>query len=556
MDDFKYLTWMARNLKIINLDGEEVSLIANVAQRQVHGALQKQHESGLPVRAIVLKARREGVSTYVQGRYFADVNRRKNQVACIISADEDATNKVFKMSQYFQGHYTNKRKTKHSNRKEIIYDKPHYSEFVCQTAGKGILGRGGRTSHMHATEFAFWANAKSQFGGAAQEVPDRHGTSIIIESTANGVGDAFYDMFWQAWNDWKETKDLNNYLPIFLPWYIFPEYVKTPPEGYKLEEEEIFLKNKFKLTDNQIYWRRWAIKNKCQGDIGLFKQEYPSTALEAFQSAGTPVFPAGILNDQEKKLTDKGRYGIFVKDGDVIKFEPTEQQINCWFMAEPVEKDGIYCAGADTMEGRSVDPKDEKAKTDYHGVATFRRDTGKFVCAFKGRCEQIELAEQYLLMARYYNNAYLAPEIPNGMIVLQYLKDRGYDKIYNRQVHDEHLTVEESENLGWRTTSITRKWLVDDLITCMRDGDVTINLPWILEEMKTFIRDKTGKPIHNTGKHDDVLFGAMISIQIHKRCPMDSMVYPYAETGEWDEPGTDNYNELAYIGRRDTWQPT
>jgi len=437
-------------------------------------------------------------------------------------------------------------KTKYSSRKEIVYEDPHRSSFLCQTSGKGVLGRGGLTHFFHPTEFAFWDRAKEQFGGAAQEVPDSPDTAIIIESTANGVGDAFHDMFWQALDDWEQTGDLNNYLPIFLPWFVFPDYQRPVTGQFILEEEEKDIKEKFSLSAEQMVWRRWAIKNKCQGDDDLFKQEYPATAQEAFRHAGNPVFGAGILHQQEKSLGDV-KYGVFTHHRGVAEFEEVDRKINCWQVCD-LNNQGQFTIGCDTMEGRSLNPSNEKAKTDNHGMAVFNRK-GEFVAAYKGQGEQIDVAEQLIAAAFYYNMAQVAPEIPNGMIVLQRLKDVSYPNIYNRQTHDETLAVENSDNLGWRTTMITRKWLVDGFIQTMRDG-VKVRLPGIFDEMTTFIKDKTGKPIHNVNKHDDVLFGAMIAVQLHLRCPMDE-IYPFENTGE-EQPQAQTLNHLSMVGAIDT----
>ena len=407
------------------------------------------------------------------------------------------------------------------------------------------MGRGGNTNYLHCTEFAFWADAKNQFGGAAQEVPDRHGTEIIIESTANGVGDAFYDMFVQARDDWGKTEDLRNYLPIFLPWYIFPDYAFPAPSNFELDHEEKEILQRFNLTLDQMFWRRYAIKNKCQGDIDLFCQEYPATWKEAFRFSGKPIFSSKILTFQNK--TDiEIKYGMFTADG----FEEVDRKINCWAMVEPANSGHQYCLGIDTIEGKSSDPTNEKSELDYHGAAMLNRNTSQYVLAYKGRCEQWELGEQCLLAAKYYNEAYVAPEIPIGMVCLQVFKNAGYQYIYNRVIHEERLDEDISEELGWRTTTVTRKWLVDGFIAALRDNSVKVNFPWIVEEMETFIRDKTGKPIHMPGKHDDVLFGAMIAMQVHLKVPFNSGEYPYETTGDFDKPEPDY--DLARIGAIDT----
>ena len=527
------LGWMSRNLKIIDMGGNLIPLNVNIAQMMVHKTLLLQEEADLPVRAIILKARREGVSTYVQARFFEHVNTHENKVACVASADIDATQKVFNMTKLFQGHIPNPRKTAFSRRSEIVYAEPHRSSFLCQTAGKQVLGRGGAVNKFHATEFAFWADAKNQFGGAAQEIPDRAGTDIIIESTANGVGDAFYDMFWQARDDWVKTKDPRNYLPIFLPWFIFPDYALPAPDYFELDDEEKDIKRRHDLNLNQMYWRRWAIKNKCQGDPDLFMQEYPATSLEAFRSSGTPIFSKKIIENQKKTVADI-KYGVFIP-GDKVTFEVVDRKINCWAMADPVIGECQYTLGIDTIEGKASDVADAKSKIDFHGCAVFNRTRLSYDCVFKGRIEQWELAEQCILAARYYNEAYVAPEMPIGMIVLQKFKDVGYPNIYNRTIHEDRISEDISEEYGWRTTTVTRKWLVDGFIAALRDGQVRVRIPWIIEEMEVFIRDKSGKPVHMPGKYDDCLFGAMIAMEMHKRVPYESGMYPDESTGGSDE---------------------
>ncbi len=545
MEDLSYdpINWMASNLKIVTMEAELSPLRCNDAQLKVHNSLELQRKAGFPMRALVLKARREGVSTYTEGRFFYEINVRRMHNACVCSADIDATNKVFKMAKTFQDNMPAglRRETDYSNRKEITYTAPHMSQLVAQTAGKGVLGRGGLTHYLHATEFAFWDNAKEQLGGASQEIPDDDGTIIVIESTANGVGGAFYDMFMQAYDDYRHSRNLMNYLPIFLPWYIFGKYVAPAPADFEigkphtygildewLEPEEELVRA-FHCTKEQLMWRRWAIKNKCQGDLSLFKQEYPATLMEAFQSTGRPVFNHSVLDKQLEQCPKTGRYGLFVGNNHPDYID-VHQSYNCWRMQVPVRQGHQYCMGIDTKEDRLSDPKDLKSKSDRHGVMIFDRTTNEFVCMFHGDIAQHELGEQCVLAARYYNNAWVAPEIPLGMQVLRIFTESGYENLYNRQIHDEQFIIEDSDNLGWRTTLISRKWMIDSFVSVL--NNIKLMFPALIEEMRTFVYDKNGKPTHMPGRHDDLLFGAMIAIQVHTRCPFSVLPYPYAFTDE------------------------
>lgn len=549
---YDFVNWCVYNLKIIDMRGKLIGLDLNDAQLRVHATLEIQRRAGLPVRAIILKARREGVSTYVEARFFYWLNMLANRFACVASADIDGSDKIFGMTKLFQKQMPDaiKRETEYSSRKEITFADPHRSKMLVQTAGKQVLGRGGLTHFFHCSEFAFWEDARTQFGGAAQEVPDYPDTEIIIESTANGMGNAFHDMYERAVFDWNETKDPNNYLPIFLPWYLFKEYRKKPSTGFVPDEHEELLAKRHNLDIEQIYWRRWAIKNKCQNDEELFRQEYPSSWQEAFTTSGNPVFKDETINYQSVRTIKEPKLLMFTGScRDDINVQYVNRSLNCWQVKEFPRKNGQYTIGIDTMEGRISDASDEKSQLDYHGVSVFDRDKNEVVAIYKGRGAQHELGLQCLLAARYFNDAWVIPEIPNGMVLLQIFKNDGYSNIFSRIIHEEQFVEKDSEELGWRTTLVTRKWLVDDFITLVTDPEpILLNFADIVEEMRWFVKDKNGKPIHSSGKHDDLLFSTMLAVQGHKKCPLS---LTFDKTGTSHIMTGKGINKLATIGAID-----
>lgn len=557
---------MMHNLKIVDMDGKIVPLSLNDAQRMLHKTIEVQLSNDCPVRIIILKARRTGMSTYAEGRFFYEVNRRAHVNATVASADLSSTHKVFKMAKLFQSRLPRsiRRPTVASNRKEIVYSEPHGSTFIAQTAGTDVLMRGGQTHYFHASEFAWWKDAKTQFGGAMQEVPDKN-SMVIIESTANGVGGAYYDMYMQAVDDWKYSKSPANFLPVFLPWFVFPEYQRKipyrtkftvgkareaniPPEWLEVEPEMVA---KFGLTNEQLYWRRWAIKNKCQNDLLLFQQEFPYSDLVAFASTGRNVFLHSRLESMDCK---DGATALLIVQGDRIQAEPIERQRNCWqIWQKPVEGHG-YAIGIDTMEGTQPDPDDEKSGYDQHAMSVFDRDTGEIVAVYLGRGGQSDIGHQAVLAAKWYNSAWVAPELPFGMVVLDVLKESGYDRIYQRQMADEQRVETDSLNLGWRTTILTRPKMVDNFKSAFNEGDIKIYSQDLIDEMKTFVYDKHGTPRHRPGKHDDLLFASMIALQLHLRLPFKSSPYPCANTNS--EPDFEpTIKSLSMRGAVDPWEP-
>jgi len=528
------LNWIRENLRIINKSGNIVNLEPNIGQLMLNKVINEQRSAGFPVRILLLKPRQVGWSTWSEGEAFFDINTRPNRTALCVSADTDSTDLVFNMTKLFQDFLPlgYKRDTVANNSKAIIYKKPHRSKFVTQTAGKDVLGRGGTIHFLHGSEVAYWPKDKEGLAAVLQMIPNDIDTTVILETTANGVGGAFYDMYQQAIERQKQNPTYEGYLPIFFAWYKFPDYKTLPPKDFKCFDDEELLKSEYGLSNDQIFWRRLKIQ-ELGGDEGLFRQEYPSNSTEAFQTTGNPVFTQTMINNQRGKCTKEYRRVVFTGEN---KLEDVNRDFNCWKVARLPQEGHQYAIGIDTMENRQSDVNDPKSLLDSDGVVIFDRNSMEVSAIWHGKTDQKELGEQCLYAAKFYNYAWVAPEIPNAMTLLGIFKDAGYEQIYNRQVHDDQLVIDDSESLGWRTTIVTRKWLVDSFLIILRDNSIRVMFMDIINEMQTFIRDKQGKPIHAPGKHDDLLFALMIALQVHLRCPLNLIPYKDDFAGEIDRP--------------------
>jgi hypothetical protein len=109
-----------------------------------------------------------------------------------------------------------------------------------------------------------------------QTVPDMDGTEVIIETTANGYND-----FYKLWR--KAEAGESEFMPIFLPWTVAPEYRAKVVDDFEMTGAEKHLAELHKLDIEQIVWRRNKISQL--GGEELFCQEYPLTASEAFIAA-------------------------------------------------------------------------------------------------------------------------------------------------------------------------------------------------------------------------------------------------------------------------------
>lgn len=555
MADLDRVFWIRNNLRIITKDGRLTQLNPNVCQMSQHNSVQLQRERGLPVRELLLKARQWGGTTWITAEGFYEIDHNSNWNAMAVSVDADSTDHIFRIIRLYHDELPRgiRKATDNTNRKEIIYSRPHRSRFLSQTAGKTSLGRSFTCQYLHCSEVAFWENAELLMSGLEQIVPYKPGTTIIQETTANMQGGYFYNIFSDAVDRRKRyPDDYAGWMPVFMPWYKFPEYAVDPPAGFGFSKEERSIQKRFDLTEAQLYWRRLKL-DSLNGDVSLLAREYPATWREAFQQSGNPVFPAELIAYQDSTVKEAKRY-LFDETSGVPAPELTDELTNCWFILQMPKEDHDYAVGIDTKEGRLSDVNNPKSKTDRDGVAILDRNTGEYVAIYIGQSDQKELAVQALRACVFYNEAYVAPEIPQSMILLNYFREHGYPNVYNRQRHEDHETETESEVLGWRTTGITRKWLVDDFIVACKDS-VRVCFQQVVDEMRTFVRTGNGRPDHLPGEHDDLLFAAMIAYQAHKRCPMGQRALKITHTGGPSPEHEDSDNDLARVGAVDDWVP-
>ncbi len=280
--------YAGRCLSIRSKDGSIVQLSLNEAQNYLHSRLEAQRVRTGKVRALVLKGRQQGISTYVGGRFYHRVTHHKGLRCFILTHEQDATNNLFGMVDRYHQHCPPlvKPSTGAANAKELFFDRLE-SGYAVGTAGAKATGRSQTVQLFHGSEVAFWPNAATHFAGVVQAIPDLPGTEIILESTANGMGGEFHERWQQA------EQGIGDYEAIFIPWFWQQEYRRDVPPGFELDDEEREYQAAYGLDLEQMVWRR----NKMAElkDPMLFKQEYPATAAEAFQMSGHDSYISAAL---------------------------------------------------------------------------------------------------------------------------------------------------------------------------------------------------------------------------------------------------------------------
>lgn len=285
-DNFEH--YASRCLLIRTKSGEIKPFLLNKAQKYVHEIVEDQIKRTGKVRALVLKGRQQGMSTYISGRFYHKSTHRFGVRVFILTHEEDATNNLFEMAKRYHEHcpVLVKPTTKTSNAKELIFDGLD-SGYKLGTAGNKSVGRSSTIQYLHGSEVAYWPNAAEHAKGILQTVPDERGTEIFLESTANGVGNYFH----QQWQD--AEAGLSDFIAIFVPWFWEDRYQREVSDDFIVTPEEQKLIDLYGLTKEQLAWRRSKIVelsvNGMNGEKA-FMQEYPCNAAEAFQNTGEDTY--------------------------------------------------------------------------------------------------------------------------------------------------------------------------------------------------------------------------------------------------------------------------
>lgn len=484
--------------------GKIVPFIHNQPQNILTAACDRQLAERGKVQMMVLKARQMGLSTAIQGRGFRRVTTRENYRMEVLSHEDDSAAHILGMSKLFLQMLPGELKpmTKYQPKESLYFANPEddarnpgLRSGISIKSAKNSRGGRSKTPHfLHFSEVAFYpGDASKLVGGYLQGVPDGMETEVFMESTANGNEGYFYDM-------WKDAiKGLNGWYPLFIPWWQMEAYRAEPPGKFVYDKEECRLIERFQLDDHQLWWRRLTLRNKCNSDLLLFKQEYPCDWMEAFQSSGSKFFPVLTLQplfdaEEKKEREQPPRRGMLERDGSgkpVWVDDPTGW---CILHKEP-EPGMAYIGTIDTSEGTEDEDHDPSGML----VTTAPADVGKLeeeVFEYNGFLDPDQLAKFAMLVGEWYNWAYLMHEDNNhGITVSYFLREDCYPVVYEREHFDE-VTQELTKKLGFRSDAKTKPQILNMLKADIREGKYVPKTTAALEELMAF---KKSKAAHKGG---------------------------------------------------------
>ena len=493
-------------------------------QREINKIWTHNVQNKQPVRLIVLKARRHGVSTYVQSRMFHECHTKSHRQGITIAADDEGCNYIHNMSHVFYEYLPPELQpeTKYKSSSKLVFDIPKAKQQ--KFGGHGLkssmrtvsctnkAGLGSGNHFIHFSEYANYRDAESVRKAVVPTAFQEPGTFVVIESTANGMvgpGECFYD-------EWKKAKaGKSAFKPLFFSWLDHESYF-IPCNDYRVREsildtldaDEKELQEAHQATLEQLFWRREQIKLIGTGMSGEsqksglegFHEQYPTTDDEAFVVSGNNVFDRAVLKKYKRACTKPEFVGDLVL-GKLVS--DSLGKLKIWERPIPGEK---YMASIDPSSG-------EPGSTDNACIEIFRvldRRQGALAlqtAEWHGKLDAKVLGWLAVDLGVLYNKAILAPEaFGYGHAVVDAILGRDYWNVLKRKVMDAMNRVSQ-DKYGWKTDPTTKPSMLTLGRYCINNELIILNSEELVDEMMIFIRDAygPGASAYGRGKDDRVM---------------------------------------------------
>lgn len=460
--------WRLANLySIVNKQGQQVPFHPNVVQAMVN--------NDPAYRKMILKARQFGISTGEILKQLDHTMFNRNVTSCILAHEQDSIQKLFRIvnrAHRFMHPEVRPRLGKGGGSKYEFYFPDVNSRIYCD-----LESRSDTIQWLHVSEAAFMDPAR--LGSTLQAVPIGTGR-VTIETTANGMGNHFYDM-------WTDPDPAVPYRKMFFPWFLFPDYaIETPRLVPTNEERELIKKARVHfgvaLTHEQLAFRRMKRAELKMLNIA-FAQEYPEDDQSCFLASGQPAMDLVEVKKQLDALAQP------LEDDGVVK------------IYEKYDRNTRYVVGADTAEGVGGD-----AST----ATVFEQRSRKQVATLHGNFKPADFAHRLVELCLRYKTSgrghpLLGVERNNhGHAVILALEE--IEKYPNLYQHTDERT-------GWLTDRVTRPVMIDAFIDGVENRSMTLTDAGTLRECLTLV-NADGKIEAAKGKNDDRVVAAAIALQL------------------------------------------
>jgi len=520
--------WFIENmLYIVDKKNNLVKFKLNEEQSKMLEHIEYCLKKDLPIRIIVLKARQIGATTFFSalGFWFAAMNR--NITYGIVAHLLKSAESIFQKCKVYYNNLPRELQpsTTQMSSEGITFDRKNgsgiNSKIQFATVSEGVF-RGQTLSYLHLTECAFWeGHVQAIENSLAPTVSINPKTIIVRESTANG-----YNFFKDDWD--RAVNGKSEYTPFFFGWQDHREYQLPLPKDFQLTEKEQKLKDKFKVTDNQLAWRRYQIENNYGGNDTWFAQENPMTPEEAFVAAGSGVFDAetivegydGCVEPEKLTLTsipmfeklmvweapESGVEKVYAQHAqwsdDLQEYELVDTDL----VLEEIHYQTPYTIGVDTS-GMGAD---------YNQVVVINNVTKKVAARFgKKSVPEEDLASIVVEIAKMYHNALIVPEVNYSHEICNFIQKLGYKNMYiTESLNRQDARVVGGIQYGFKTTTLTKPAIISSLRSRLTAEPNLIEDREFWYEAEYYLLEdpRLNKMNAANGHHDDIIMATAIAM--------------------------------------------
>lgn len=538
MCDFEFFCASCARIKD-KASGQDVPFLLNHGQRKLLRLMESQRLNGKPIRIILLKARQWGGSTLTQ-IYFAWFQLfRKTGWHSVIAAHLSSSSANIKgmyskllenLPEWCSDEKLDFQPFERMQSTSII--KSRNNKVTIGSAESPNSIRGMDISMAHLSEVAFWADtpkkkATDLIRSITSPILPLPNTIIVMESTANGVGDYFHTEYIQSkqGNTDKEC--------LFVAWYEIEQYtLPMTEEEYQpfydsLNDYELFLWNSG-ATLESIKWYR-AKRKEYQNDSDM-QAEYPTNDVEAFALSGERAFRADLVDRLRKNcikpikigeitsLTSKKQSGEESLQ-DIGFVEHHRGRLSMWADVDPQDIANRYIVVVD-VGGRSN-------KADFSVICVIDRywlmygGTPEVVAQWRGHIDHDLLVWKAVHIAKYYNNALLVIESntletdtdgDHTEYILDQISDV-YSNLYARTPADK---IREGAPVRWgfHTNRATKTMIIDNMVAILREEQYIERDQEACNEFDRYEKKDNGSYGAIDGHHDDILMTRLIGMYV------------------------------------------
>ena len=525
VEDFEF--WCARCVTICDKKtGRGVPFVLNRPQRRLLAVMEGQRAAGRPVRVILLKARQWGGSTLVQ-MYLAwmQIVRHKGWNSLICGHVHASSKNIKRMYNLMLRHYP--KELLDDDAMPLKFSKLEGQPNVQQIEARECLVitgssrsedavRGYDISMAHLSEVAFWKEsamhnpddvARSVCGSIALK-PE---SVIVLESTANGVGDYFHD-------EWlRSNKGVSDKAPLFVPWYEIDNYSSPVDDAQALwQDMDAYERTLWNdgLTLEQINW--YHCKRREYRKHELMMAEYPTTASEAFATSGHHVFDRKELDELAKgcplaplavgEVYGEGLSGNRLKE-NVRFIAAANGLLKVWEMPVTQSPRRVRYMVVVDVGGKSEG-------SDYSVIAVWREGSEfnkpSIVAQWRGHIYHDQLAMKAMQIAVFYNRALLVVE--SNTLTNEAAREGQSEYILSNlsQVYG-NVYQRGRWKYGFHTNVKTKNMAVTALVAAVHLGQYVERDIEAINEMRNY-EEHNGRYAARKGKHDDILMTRAIGL--------------------------------------------